>query len=149
MHYLTKTFDELSSAELYALLQLRNEVFIVEQNCPYPDLDDKDQASLHVLGYLDGKLAAYTRLLPQGLSYAAASIGRVCTKQELRHLKLGRNLMVYSIAQCLERFGADEIVISAQEYLERFYTSLGFVKESDSYMEDGIPHIKMRYKRVF
>lgn len=141
----TTAFESLGSKALYELLKLRSEVFVVEQDCAYLDPDDKDYKALHVMGRYEGKLVAYARLLPQGLSYAEASIGRVATHGSVRQMGFGRELMVYCIGQTLQQFGAKEIVISAQAYLEAFYTSLGFVTESDSYMEDDIPHIQMRY----
>lgn len=144
--FITKTFNELTNTELYQLLQLRNEVFIVEQTCPYPDMDDKDYKALHVLGMENDRMVAYTRLLPLGISYKEASIGRVVTSQAVRRFGYGKQLMDYSIAETKKRFDTNEIVISAQSYLEKFYSDLGFVSEGETYLEDDIPHIKMRYK---
>lgn len=144
--FITKSFNELSNIELYQLLQLRNEVFIVEQTCPYPDLDDKDYQSLHVLGIENNKVVAYCRLLPKGISYKnEASIGRVVTASSVRRFGYGKLLMQYAIPETLKQFSTNEIVISAQQYLEKFYSDFGFKSEGKSYLEDDIPHIKMRY----
>lgn len=145
--FVTKTFNELSNTELYQLLQLRNEVFIVEQTCPYPDMDDKDYKSLHVLGIENNKIVAYCRLLPIGLSYKnEASIGRVVTSSIVRRFGYGKLLMQYAIPETLRQFKTNEIVISAQQYLEKFYSDFSFKSEGEIYMEDDIPHIKMRLK---
>ncbi|RYZ15967.1 MAG: GNAT family N-acetyltransferase [Chitinophagaceae bacterium] len=139
-----KPFTDLTPAELYALLRLRSEVFVVEQNCVFLDMDDQDQGSLHLLGWReDGLLAAYTRLVPPGQIYAEMSIGRVVTSPRARGGGIGRLLMEESIRRCAEAFGPGPIRIGAQRYLERFYSSLGFVTVSEPYMEDGIPHVYM------
>lgn len=143
LNYVIKHFDELSTRELYALLRLRNEVFIIEQNCPYLDLDEKDFACYHVLYYADDQLAGHTRLLPKGVSYDDVSIGRVATGTAYRGLGLGRKLMDVSINGCYEKFGQSPIRISAQLYLLKFYQSLGFGEVGEPYDEDGIPHIEM------
>lgn len=146
MHLSVKSFDQLSTRELYDLLKLRSDVFVVEQNCAYPDPDGKDELALHVLGFEDEQLVAYSRLLPPGTSHKEAAIGRVATGHASRKLGYGRALMAYSMEQALDRFNVNELVISAQQYLEKFYTELGFTAESGPYMEDDIPHIKMRYR---
>jgi ElaA protein len=138
-----KPFNDLSPSELYSILQLRNEVFIVEQNCVYQDCDDKDQNSYHFMGWDQNKLVAYTRLLPAGLSYKEISIGRVVTSPSIRRTKIGKELMVRSIDKLHELFGRSAIKIGAQLYLKHFYESLGFIQHSDVYLEDGIEHIKM------
>ncbi len=138
-----KTFEELSPAELYAILQLRIAVFILEQECLFQDADDKDQCSFHLMGWKDGKLAAYTRLVPPGEIYNEPSIGRVVTSAAERKTGAGRELMKRSIEACENLFGKQAIKIGAQLYLERFYNSLGFEKVSEVYIEDGIPHIYM------
>jgi ElaA protein len=146
MQFKLKKFNELTNEELYALLKLRCDVFIVEQNCPYPDLDEKDKTALHLLGY-DGKdLAAYARLLPPGLSYKEAAIGRVVVSSDHRKKDFGKELMKEANTCTLKEFGVNEIVISAQLYLLKFYTDLGYKAEGEQYPEDDIPHIKMRYK---
>jgi ElaA protein len=143
--FITKSFPELTTIELYQLLQLRAEVFVVEQNCPYLDIDDKDQKSFHVLGYENEKLVACTRLVPVGISYNnEPSIGRVVTHPSVRKSGYGKLLMEYSIAETRQRFNASVIVIGAQQYLDRFYRELGFVPEGDMYLEDNIPHMTMR-----
>ncbi len=142
---ITKAFNELNTTELYQLLQLRSMVFVVEQNCPYLDMDDKDYKSFHVLGYDNGKLVACTRLVPAGVSYdLEPSIGRVVTHPDVRKFGYGKLLMEYSIKETKERFNSNVIVIGAQLYLDRFYQNLGFVPEGETYLEDDIPHIQMR-----
>lgn len=141
--YSIKSFDELNTQELYEILRLRNEVFIVEQNCPYLDLDDKDQKSYHLRYHVDGQLAAYTRLIPAGVSYKEVSIGRVATSHKYRGTGLGKKLMEASIQGCNQKFGESNIRISAQLYLLKFYQSLGFNEINEPYDEDGIPHIEM------
>ncbi len=138
-----KKFNELSVAELYAILQLRNEVFVLEQNCPYQDADNKDQKSLHFMGWDGDTLVAYTRIIPQGISYTEASIGRVVTSSKYRGTGAGRQLMQLSISNTFQQFNCTAIKIGAQLYLKRFYESLGFVQCSNEYLEDNIPHIEM------
>lgn len=138
-----KSFDELTNHELYNMLRLRSEVFVVEQNCPYQDLDNKDQKSFHLLYYVNDELAGCTRLLPSGLSYDEISIGRVVIAPSHRGLGLGKKLMEVSISGCEEKFGKAPIRISAQYHLSNFYQSLGFTEQGEVYDEDGIPHIEM------
>jgi len=143
LHWLLKRFDELTPDQLYAVLQLRNEVFVVEQNCVFQDADDKDQRSYHLMGFLENKLVAYTRLVPAGEAYAQASIGRVVTSPAVRRGGAGKLLMQQSIDSLYELFGKVPIKIGAQLYLKRFYESFGFKQISDIYLEDGIEHIYM------
>jgi len=140
-----KSFDELSQLELYSVLQLRTQIFVVEQDCVYQDMDNKDQLSYHMMGFDDSKLVAYTRLIPQGISYQeACSIGRVVVDGSYRKSGIGKDLMHRSIKKCNELFGdASEICISAQSYLKDFYTNLGFVATGKEYLEDGILHQEM------
>lgn len=139
-----KFFTELTSIELYKIIQLRNEVFIVEQNCIYQDSDDKDLKAYHLMGWDNERLVAYTRLFEKGISYPdAASIGRVVTSPAERRKNFGKQLMINSIEQVYDLFGNVPIKISAQLYLKRFYESFSFVQYSDVYMEDGIEHIAM------
>ncbi|EJG02485.1 GNAT family N-acetyltransferase [Flavobacterium sp. F52] len=138
-----KSFDELTNHELYDMLRLRSDVFVVEQNCPYLDLDNKDQKGFHLLYYVDNELAGVTRLLPKGISYDEVSIGRVVIAKSHRGLGLGVKLMEASIEGCEEKFGKGPIRISAQYHLSNFYQSLGFVEQGEVYDEDGIPHIGM------
>lgn len=143
--FITKAFNELTNIELYQLLQLRAEVFIVEQNCPYLDLDDKDYQSFHVLGYENEKLIACSRLVPAGLSYKLEpAIGRVVTHPSARKSGYGKLLMEYSINKTKKIFNSSVIVIGAQCYLDKFYQNLGFISEGEMYLEDNIPHITMR-----
>ena len=138
-----KKFEDLSPAELYSILQLRSEVFVVEQNCVYLDLDSKDQHCYHLMGWLDEKLVAYTRLVPPGISFEYPSIGRVVTSPSARRSGFGKLLMEKSIDETIRLFGISPIRIGAQLYLQKFYTSLGFITSSDVYLEDGIEHIEM------
>jgi ElaA protein len=143
LHWLLKRFDELTPYQLYAILQLRNEVFVVEQNCVFQDADDKDQDSYHLMGFIDNKLVAYTRLVPAGVSYEQASIGRVVTSPSVRRSGAGKLLMQQSINSLYSLFGKVPIKIGAQLYLQHFYESFGFKRISDIYLEDGIEHIYM------
>lgn len=138
-----KRFEELTPQELYAILQLRIEVFVVEQNCVFQDADDKDQGSYHLMGWQDNKLVAYTRLVPPGHIYEQASIGRVVTSPSVRRLGAGKQLMQQSILAVYQLFGQGPIKIGAQFYLKNFYESLGFQQISAIYLEDGIEHIYM------
>jgi ElaA protein len=138
-------FNELSVTELYAIMQLRNEVFVVEQNCVYQDADNKDLASYHLTGWDADQLVAYCRLLPPGISYQDASIGRVATSSAYRKMGNGRLLMSKAIVKTLSQFTCSKITISAQFYLSKFYESLGFTAFGEVYLEDNIPHIEMRY----
>ena len=143
MEWSLKKFEDLSPFELYAILQLRNEVFVVEQNCVFQDADDKDQGSWHFMGFTGNRLAAYTRLVPAGLIYEQPSIGRVVTAPFMRKTGMGRELMLRSIEKAYELFGVHPIKIGAQLYLKNFYQSLGFEQVSEVYLEDGIEHIHM------
>jgi ElaA protein len=138
-----KKFDELTPYELYAALQLRNEVFVVEQTCVFQDADDKDQESYHLLGYQQQKLVAYTRLVPPHVIYNEASIGRVITSPSVRGTGAGKELMKVSIEKTYDLFGINPIKIGAQLYLKKFYESFDFKQVSEPYLEDGIPHIYM------
>ena len=138
-----KKFDDLSAIELYKIMQLRNEVFVVEQNCVYQDADNKDISSWQFMGWDNEKLVAFTRLLPPGLAYEQASIGRVVTSPSARGSGIGKELMQQSIKEIKDLFGEVPIKIGAQLYLQKFYTSLGFVQTSEIYLEDGIQHIEM------
>lgn len=138
-----KKFEELSSAELYAIMQLRNEVFVVEQNCVYQDADGKDPMCWHLAGWDGTNLVAYTRIISPGIAFKEASIGRVVTSPRYRRTGAGRKLMEESISRTFHLFNCSEIKIGAQLYLTRFYQSLGFRQTSPEYLEDGIPHIEM------
>jgi len=146
MTWILKPFDELTPKELYKILQLRNEVFIVEQNCPYQDLDNKDLKAFHLMGMRDHQLIAYSRLLAPGISYSESSIGRVVSSPAARKSGMGKRLMAESILQIRNLFQTDTIRIGAQLYLKKFYESFGFIQEGDPYLEDQIPHIIMLRK---
>lgn len=141
-------FDELNTENLYQILQLRSEVFVVEQDCVYQDMDGFDQEGLHVMGMLstgdEAQLVCYARLLPPGAKYEGASIGRVVTKKSARGDGVGKALMLNSLAFCEENWPDKAITISAQQYLQKFYTELGFETLSEPYDEDSIPHIRMQ-----
>lgn len=140
-----KSFWELTPQELYQLLEIRNRVFVLEQQCIYQDCDGKDQDAIHLYAYSGTEVLAYCRLLPPGLSYPdAASIGRVLTSPQHRKSGFGKQLMQKALEEIEKRFGKIEIVISAQIYLLRFYQSFDFVAEGDIYQEDAIDHIRMR-----
>jgi len=137
------SFDELSNADLYAMLQLREQVFVVEQNCPYLDLDGLDDQCLHVLGRSKEQVVATTRILPPGLKYPEVSVGRVVTSQSVRGTGIGRALMAATLDAVSSRFGPCAIRLSAQSHLVAFYGSFGFIAASEEYLEDNIPHIDM------
>lgn len=138
-----KTFNQLSLDELYYLFQLRSQVFVVEQDCVYQDIDGKDKKALHVIGKKDNTIIAYSRIFKPGDYFKEASIGRVVVAENFRHLKYGHQLMVASIEAVETYFSSKKIKISAQKYLENFYNNLGFITCGEPYLEDGIPHIAM------
>jgi ElaA protein len=147
MEISVKTFEELTNNELYELLQLRSEVFVVEQHCVYQDLDGKDQIALHVLGKKDGSIVAYTRIFRPGDYVQEANIGRVVVRQDQREFGFGREIMKASIEAVEQRLNESTVHVSAQAYLEKFYKSLGFEQFGEEYLEDGIPHIGMVKKQ--
>ncbi len=138
-----KSFGELNSHELYTIIRLRNEVFVVEQNCVFQDADHKDQKSFHLTGWAGNDLAAYARLVPKNVSYPYISIGRIVTSPAYRKAGAGKALMQQAITDSYQLFGAQPIKIGAQLYLKKFYESFGFVQTGAVYDEDGIPHIEM------
>ncbi|MGZ5219306.1 MAG: GNAT family N-acetyltransferase [Chitinophagaceae bacterium] len=138
-----KKFESLTAHELYAVLRLRSEVFVVEQACIFQDMDNKDQSSYHLMGWENNNLVAYTRLVPPGVSYPEVSIGRVVTSPAARGSGVGKLLMEKSIEQTIHLYGETPIRLGAQLYLKNFYESLGFRQISDVYIEDGIDHIEM------
>ncbi len=138
-----KTFDTLSPHELYSILRLRNEVFVVEQNCVFQDADDRDQQCFHLLGFSGNYLFAYARLVPPDISYSEPSIGRVVTSHAARRSGAGKQLMSKAIEQCYVLFKEQPIKIGAQLYLKAFYESFGFIQIGEVYDEDGIEHIYM------
>lgn len=150
-----KRFDQLTPDELYALLRLRSEVFVVEQNCVFLDMDDKDKYCHHLMGWRGAapahreegmpgaQLIGYSRIVPTGISYAESSIGRIVTSPAARRQGVGRELMVQSISTLYSLYGKRDIRIGAQYYLLRFYEAFGFVQKGEIYLEDGIEHIEM------
>lgn len=143
MEIAVKTFDQITTKELYQILRLRSEVFVVEQDCVYQDMDNKDQKALHVIGTKNNEVVAYTRIFKPGDYFTNASIGRVVVSKDQRKYGLGKQIMQASIETIEQRFPNKSIEISAQSYLLKFYTELGFVAFGEEYLEDGIPHRKM------
>ena len=143
LEIIIKTFSELTKEELYQILQLRSEVFVVEQECVYQDIDYKDQKAIHVLGVKNNRIIAYTRVFKPGDYFNEASIGRVVVAEKERKFKYGYSIMKSSIEAISTYFNETTIKISAQTYLRKFYNSLGFSQIGDGYLEDGIPHISM------
>lgn len=143
MEVIIKGFSNLELQELYQLLQMRSEIFVVEQDCVYQDIDGKDQEALHVLGYENGQLVAYTRCFPPGLYFKEAAIGRVLVRESARGSSFGHQILKASIRAIEDHFESSEIKLSAQVYLTDFYESHGFSQIGEGYLEDGIPHIGM------
>ncbi len=139
-----KSFAELTPHQLYEILQLRQAVFVVEQNCPYLDADGCDQMSRHLCGYDVIGLVAYARLVPAGIKHAEPSIGRVIVVARARGTGVGKTLMRTGVARMLSLFAGAPIVLGAQAHLQKFYAEFGFVMFGEPYNEDGIPHIDMR-----
>ncbi|MGM0603402.1 MAG: GNAT family N-acetyltransferase [Bacillota bacterium] len=143
MKFKIKHFNELDIDLLYRILKIRIDVFVVEQNCPYPECDNKDQQSYHLYYEENGEIAAYLRILPAGLSYREPSIGRVLAAEKFRRQGYAEKMMKTAADFIKKEFEADSIRISAQEYLNDFYQSLGYKNVSEVYLEDDIPHIEM------
>ncbi|MTG97664.1 MULTISPECIES: GNAT family N-acetyltransferase [Myroides] len=143
IHWHTKLFDELTVNELYDILRLRTDIFVVEQNCPYPEIDGKDKQCLHIYATHQDKVIACARIVPPGLSYPEISIGRVAIAPDYRKDGYGRVLMQLAIEKIAQEFGEQDIQIGAQCYLKKFYGSFGFKPSSDDYLEDNIPHVDM------
>lgn len=143
MQIIVKTFSELNTNEVYDILQLRSEVFVVEQDCVYQDIDGKDQKALHIIGKKEGKIIAYTRCFDAGDYFKKASIGRVVVEVSQRKFKYGHDIMKASIEAIKNNYQTDIIKVSAQVYLKKFYNSHGFNQVGEGYLEDGIPHIAM------
>ena len=141
--HIIKQFAALTPAELYSILRLRNEVFVVEQNCVFQDADNKDIYCHHLMLFENKQLVAYARLVPPGISYREMSVGRVVTAKEARNKGAGKQLMILAVEYCRKIFGDGPIRIGAQYYLEKFYTDIGFKRTGDVYDEDGIEHIEM------
>ena len=143
MNWKIKSFSELNIYELYAILKLRAKVFVVEQNCVFQDMDDKDQACQHLMLYQKKELMAYARIVPPGVIYAQPSIGRIVSSHAARGKGFGKQLLKLAIENTIRLHGNKAIKIGAQTYLKDFYGSFGFVSQDDPYIEDGIPHIHM------
>lgn len=143
MTWICKIFDELSPHELYAILQLRSEVFVVEQNCAFQDIDGKDAGAHHLMGWEDHKLIAYARIMGPGISYVESSIGRIVTSPGSRRMGIGKELMQQGISKLYALHGKTVIRIGAQYHLKKFYESFGFLQMGKKYLEDGIEHIEM------
>lgn len=143
MEFEIKTFDQLGAQELYDILRLRSEVFVVEQDCVYQDIDNKDQKALHILGKEDGLLVAYARCFDAGVYFEEAAIGRILVRENYRRLGYGHEITKTAIRAVKSKFKADKIKISAQTYLVIFYEHHGFKTIGDRYLEDGIPHVAM------
>ena len=149
MNWVCLTFPQLSTEQLYELLKLRVEVFVVEQTCPYPELDNKDRAEgvYHLLGYQHGRLVAYSRLLSPGTSYNNVSFGRIVISKSTRGSGLGQELVSTVLDYCQQLWPNQSIDIGAQEYLLEFYERYGFKATSEIYLEDDIPHHDMRLSK--
>ena len=146
MKFEFKPFDELTLNDLYDILQLRSEIFVVEQTCVYNDLDGLDKEAVHLFCKKEGEIVAYSRLLKPGTRFSEYSIGRVVVKQSERGTGLGIEMMQSAKNYIVNELGAQKIKISAQSYLQRFYENLGFEIVTEMYLEDGIPHFGMVYK---
>ena len=144
-HWQTTSFQALGNDELYKILRLRQEVFVIEQQCLYQDLDGNDQQATHILCWLGAELMAYQRCLPPGTSYNESSIGRILVAPEERGGGLGRELVARGIRHNRQHWPNSDIRINAQSYLQDFYTDLGFATQGDAYDEDGIMHVQMLY----
>lgn len=140
-----KKFEELSVEQLYEILRIRSEVFVVEQKCIYQDLDLKDKKSYHIFKEENGEIISYIRVIPKGISYDQMSIGRVLVREEYRGKGLAREILLEGINFIKNTLKENEIKISAQSYLIDFYKSIGFIQKSQPYLEDNIPHVKMVY----
>jgi ElaA protein len=143
INWVCTPFGELTTVELYAILRLRSEVFVVEQNCVFLDMDNKDFFCDHLMGWKENKLLGYSRIVPPGISYEESSIGRIVSSPAARGLGIGRELLQQSIQTLYRIHGKRDIKIGAQYYLKEFYESFGFVQTGEIYPEDGINHIEM------
>jgi ElaA protein len=142
-----KKFNELTIEELYGILKLRNEIFVVEQQCTYQDCDDKDKSAVHLFLRDKDEFITYLRIMEKGVSYNEISIGRVCVNKKYRGKGLSRAMMLEALKYIEENLNEYEVRISAQTYLIEFYKSLGFREVSEEYLEDNIPHVEMLFKR--
>ena len=145
---ITKIFSELTTEELYQILRLRSEVFVVEQYCIYQDLDNKDQKAIHLYFKENDEILAYTRIFKAGYYYENPSIGRVVVSKKNRGKDFGKKIMIDSIEYIKQNMKGKKIELSAQKYLDKFYKDLGFYKTGEDYLEDGIPHQRMLFDLV-
>ena len=149
MQWILKKFHDLTVDEFHDILQLRTNIFVVEQNCPYPELDDRDKIAFHFFGInKENKIIAYTRIFKPGDYYEEAAFGRVAVHQDYRNQKIGFQLVEQTIIEIHKLFGNINIKIGAQTYLNNFYQSFGFHQVGDDYIEDGIPHIHMLINKL-
>jgi ElaA protein len=149
MNSVIKKFSELSTEEIYNILKLRSEVFVVEQNCVYQDIDEKDQKAIHLFIEKNSEIIAYTRIFKKGDYYEEnPSIGRVVVSKKERGKNLGKEIMKKSIYFVKENMDEKKIELSAQKYLDKFYKELQFYSEGEDYLEDGIPHQRMFYDLI-
>ena len=150
MNTVIKNFSELSTEEIYKILKLRSEVFVVEQNCVYQDIDEKDQKAVHLFLEKNNEIMAYTRIFKKGDYYEEnPSIGRVVVSKKERGKKLGKEIMIKSINFIKKELKERKIELSAQKYLDKFYKDLDFYSEGEDYLEDGIPHQRMFYDLIW
>ena len=145
---ITKTFSELDTEDLYQILRLRSEVFVVEQDCVYQDIDNKDQNATHLYFKENEEIVAYTRIFKAGHYYENPCIGRVVVSKKNRGKDLGKKIMIDSIEYIKQNIKGEKIELSAQKYLDKFYKDLGFYKIGEDYLEDGIPHQRMIFDLV-
>ena len=146
---ITKTFYELDTEDLYQILRLRSEVFVVEQDCVYQDIDNKDQNAIHLYYKKNSEIVAYTRIFEAGHYYENPCIGRVVVSKKNRGKDFGKKIMIDSIEYKRRNIKAEKIELSAQKYLDKFYEDLGFYSKGEEYLEDGIPHQRMFFDLVF
>ena len=146
---ITKIFSELNTEELYQILRLRSEVFVVEQDCIYQDIDNKDQKAIHLYFKENDEILAYTRIFKAGYYYENPSIGRVVVSKKNRGKDVGKKIMIDSIEYIKQNIKGKKIELSAQKYLDKFYKDLGFYKTGEDYLEDGIPHQRMLFDLVW
>lgn len=143
MNWILKTFEELSTSELHDILKLRQDIFIIEQTCIYPDIDGADTKAHHYFAYDNNTLVAYTRIFAPGIKYRESSIGRIVVSPDQRGTGLGKELVANSIVECNKLYRNENIRIEAQAHLEKFYNDLGFISEGEIYIVDGIDHQEM------
>ncbi|WP_099156511.1 GNAT family N-acetyltransferase [Virgibacillus ndiopensis] len=147
MHWYIKSFQEFSAEELYQIIKVRVDVFVVEQACAYDELDNYDQSSIHYYLKVDNEIAAYVRIVPKGSKYPEVSIGRVLVTEKFRGHGFAKQIMQHAIDYIVDEWNEYKIKIQAQEYLKKFYASFGFKQISESYLEDDIPHIDMIWEK--